>query len=103
MGPLTGGGGGSQCHMSIFRNHDVALSNSRNEHVTLSNLRNSHVPCHYLLKPHAHVTNSTAAKGCFWEMTPTGSITRYHLFFLIEDTMGYVESVVVEKIIWSRI
>ena len=45
---------------------------------------------------------STAAKGCFWEMTPTGSITRYHLFFLIEDPMGYVESVVVEKLIWSR-
>ena len=41
--------------------------------------------------------NSTAAKGCFWEMTPTGSITRYHLLFLIEDPMGYVESVVVEK------
>ena len=48
------------------------------------------------------VTNSTAVKGCFWEMTPTGSITRYHLFFLIEDPMGYVESVVVEKLIWSR-
>ena len=47
-------------------------------------------------------TNSTAAKGCFWEMTPTGSITRYHLFFLIKDPMGYVESVVVEKLIWSR-
>ena len=46
---------------------------------------------------------STAAKGCFWEMTPTGSITRYHLFFLIEDPMGYVESVVVEILIWSRI
>ena len=47
--------------------------------------------------------NSTAAKGCFWEMTPTGSITRYHLFFLIEDSLGYVKSVVVEKLIWSRI
>ena len=47
--------------------------------------------------------NSTAAKGCFWEMTPTGSITRYDLFFLIEDPLGYVESVVVEKLIWSRL
>ena len=47
--------------------------------------------------------SSTAAKWRFWEMTPTGSITRYHLFFLIEDIMGYVESVVVEKLIWSRI
>ena len=47
--------------------------------------------------------DSTAAKGCFWEMTRTGSITRYHLFFLIEDTIGYVESVVVEKLIWSYI
>ena len=47
--------------------------------------------------------NSTAAKGCFWEMTPTGSITRYHLFFLVEDPMGYVKSVVVEKLIWSRV
>ena len=51
---------------------------------------------------HITLTNSTAAKGCFWEMTPTGSITRYHLFFLVEDPMGYVKSVVVEKIIWSR-
>ena len=50
-----------------------------------------------------HSTYSAAAKGCFLEMTPTGSITRYHLFFLIEDPMGYVESVVVEKLIWSRI
>ena len=48
------------------------------------------------------IPSSTVAKGCFWEMTPTGSITRYHLFFLIEDPMGYVESVVVEKLIWSR-
>ena len=48
-GPLTGG---SQCHVSILRNNDVALSNLRNEHVTLSNLRNCHVPCHYLLKTH---------------------------------------------------
>ena len=48
-------------------------------------------------------TYSTAAKGCFWEMTPIGSLTRYNLFFLIKDTMGYVESVVVEKLIWSRI
>ena len=45
----------------------------------------------------SHIIYSTAAKGCFWEMTPTGSITRYHLFFLIEDIMGYVKSVVVEK------
>ena len=36
-------------------------------------------------------TSSAAAKGCFWEMTPTRGISRYHLFLLIEDSMGYVE------------
>ena len=35
MGPLAGGGG-SQNHVSILRNNNVALSNLRNGHVTLS-------------------------------------------------------------------
>ena len=43
---------GSQCHVLILRNNNVALSNLRTGHVTLSNLRNCHVPCHYLLKTH---------------------------------------------------
>ena len=41
--------------------------------------------------------SSAAAKGCFWKMTPTRGITRCHLFLVIEDSMGYVESVVVVK------
>ena len=41
--------------------------------------------------------DSAAAKGCFWKMTPTRGITRCHLFLVIEDSMGYVESVVVVK------
>ena len=35
------GGGGAQCHVTILRNNNVALSNLRNGHVTLSN-----VACH---------------------------------------------------------
>ena len=51
MGPLMGGGGGSQCPMTILRNNNVALSN----------LRNGHVPCHYLIK--SHVAYVTKARG----------------------------------------
>ena len=52
----------------------------------------------YKVTSNNHWSNSAVAKGCFWKMTPTGGITRYHLFLVIEDSMGYMKSVVVVKI-----
>ena len=58
LGPLAGG---SQCHMSILRKGNVALSNFKNapftvvffnpmSHVTIFINPMSHVPCHYVPK-----------------------------------------------------